>query len=68
MTFITAYVITYLPSSTNIVILGSLTFTSLNCTLPPITINHTQYGPIINVDREWTHLLLTESGRLIYSM
>ena len=68
MTFITAYVITYLPISTNIVIMGSLTFTSLNCTLPPTTINHTQYCPIINVDREWPHLSVTESGRLICSM
>ena len=42
MTFITTYDITYLPSSTNIVILGSLTFTSLNCTLPPTIINHAQ--------------------------
>ena len=68
MTFITAYVITYLPSSTNIVILRSVTATSFHFTKPPITINHTQYGPIIYVDREWTHLLLTESGKLIYSM
>ena len=68
MTFITTYDITYLPSSTNIVILGSLTLSSFHFTKPPITINHTQYGPIINVDREWTHLLLTESGKLIYCM
>ena len=59
---------TYLPSSTNIVTLGSLTSASLNFTLPPTTINHTQCGPIINVEREWRHLLVTESGRLICSM
>ena len=60
---------TYLPSSTNVVILGSLTgVLSPTFTIPPITINHTQCGPMINVDREWTYLSVTESGRLIYSM
>ena len=60
---------TYLPSSTNIVIVGSLT--GVLCpifTAPPITTNHTQCGPMINVDREWAHLSVTESGRLTCSM
>ena len=60
---------TYLPSSINIVILGSVTSVlSSKSTTPPTTINHTQYGLMINVDREWTHLSVTESGRLICSM
>ena len=58
----------YLPSSIKIVILGSVTSVPSCCTLPPITINHTQYGPMINVDREWTYLSVTESGRLICSI
>ena len=68
MTFITAYVITYLPSSINIVILGPVIPAPWYSSLPPTTINHTQYGPMINVDREWIRLSVTESGRLIYSM
>ena len=68
MTFIAAYVIAYLPSSTKIVLLRSLTFSSFHFTPPPTTINHTQYGPMINVDREWTHLSVTESGKLICKM
>ena len=59
---------TYLPSSNNIVILGSTTATSSSFIRPPTTINHTQCGPMINVDREWKHLSVTESGRLICSM
>ena len=59
---------TYLPSSNNIVILESTTFAPLCCSPPPTTINHTQCGPIINVDREWEYLSVTESGRLICSM
>ena len=59
---------TYLPSSNNNVTLRSVTPAPLNCTLPPTTINHTQYGPMIYVDREWTCLLVIESGRLICSM
>ena len=60
---------TFLPNSVNITILGYLTSVSLlEFTPPPTTINHTQYGPMINVDREWTHLSVTESGRLICSM
>ena len=62
------HVLTYLPSSINIVILRSVTANSLNLAWPPITINHTQCGPIISVDRECPHLSVTESGRLIYSM
>ena len=58
----------YLPSSINIVILGFVTSAPLYCSLPPITINHTQCGPIINVDREWRPLSVTESGRLICSI
>ena len=62
-------VMTYLPSSTNIVILGSVTnVLSSGFTPPPITINHTQCGPIINVDREWPYLSVTEPGRLICSI
>ena len=59
---------TYLPSSNNIVILGSLISAPLYCSLPPITINHTQCGPMINADREWPSLSVTESGRLICSI
>ena len=58
----------YLPSSNNIVILGSVTSAPLYCTLPPTTINHTQCGPMINVDREWDSLSVTESGRVICSI
>ena len=58
----------YLPSSTNIVIVGSLTGVPCPFTAPPITINHTQCGPMINVDREWAFLSVTESGRLTCSM
>ena len=68
MTFNTAYVITYLPSSINIVLLGSLTFAPLYCSLPPTTISQTECGPMINVDREWPFLSVTESGRLICSI
>ena len=59
---------TYLPSSINIFILGSVTPAPSYCSTPPITVNHTQYGPMINVDREWTDLSVTEPGRLICSM
>ena len=62
------YVMNYIPSSTNIVILGSVISTLLISTLPPIIINHTQRGPMINVDREWESLSVTESGSLICSM
>ena len=57
-----------LPSSINIVILGSMTSALSYSSLPPTTINHTQYGPMINVDREWPSLSVTESGRLICSI
>ena len=40
-------VITYLPSSNIIVILGPITYEPLNLTLPPTIINHTQCGPIM---------------------
>ena len=60
------YITTYLPSSINIVILGSVTYESSS--EPPIISNHTLYGPIIQVDREWAHLLVTELGKLICSM
>ena len=60
---------TYLPSSTNIVILGSLTgVLSPTFTIPPIATNHIQCGPMINVDREWINLSVTESDRLICNM
>ena len=59
---------TYLPSSINIVLLGSLIVAVLNFKRPPTTINHTQCGPMINFDREWPSLSVTESGRLICSI
>ena len=43
-------VMTYVPSSINIVILGSVTSVppiSSELTPPPTITNHTQYGPII---------------------
>ena len=60
------YEMIYLLNSINIVILESATLLIL--TLPPTTINHTQCGPMINVDREWPSLSVTESGRLICSI
>ena len=40
-------VMTYIPSSINIVILGSVTGVPSELTKPPTITNHTQSGPII---------------------
>ena len=40
-------IMTYVPSSINIVILGSVTEISSELTKPPTITNHTQCGPIM---------------------
>ena len=64
MTFI---IVRYLPISANIVILGSVTGVP-GFIPPPTAINHTQCCPITNADREWSHLSVIESGKLICSV
>ena len=59
---------TCLLNSINIVIFGSRTSAPLYCSFPPTAINHTQCDPTINVDREWIHLSVTETGGLICKM
>ena len=47
----TSIIICYLPISTNVAILGSVTGVP-GVIPPPTAINHAQFDPMINVDKE----------------